>query len=69
MIRYAVTNGYQLYNFYAIPDPHKVSNSQHGIYQFKKSFGGHVQEFLGEYVLPVQSFDFFLYQMKKRIRK
>lgn len=69
MIRYAVTNGYQLYNFYAIPDPHKASNSQHGIYQFKKSFGGHVQEFLGEYVLPVQSFDFFLYQMKKRIRK
>ncbi len=69
MIRDAVENGYQLYNFYAIPDPHDLESSQQGIYQFKKSFGGHVQEFLGEYVLPVRSLDFLLYKIKRKIKK
>ena len=44
---------YKRYNFYAINNTLDKNDSQYGIYQFKRGFGGHVIEFIGEFILPV----------------
>lgn len=53
MIKYAIENKYKRYNFYAINNTLDKNDSQYGIYQFKRGFGGHVIEFIGEFILPV----------------
>lgn len=49
MIKYAKENGYDYYNFYGISSDLSPKDSQYGIYQFKKGFGGEVVELVGEY--------------------
>ncbi len=49
MLKYAKENGYDYYNFYGISSDLSPSDSQYGIYQFKKGFGGEVVELIGEY--------------------
>jgi len=66
MIKYACENNYKRYNFYAINNHLDQNDSQYGIYQFKRGFGGHVVEFLGEFILPV---DKILYNTQKIINK
>lgn len=53
MIKYAIDHKYKRYNFYAINNTLDKNDSQYGIYQFKRGFGGHVIEFIGEFILPV----------------
>lgn len=53
MIKYAVEHKYSRYNFYAINNTLDKNDSQYGIYQFKRGFGGHVIEFIGEFILPI----------------
>lgn len=69
MIKYAVENSYKRYNFYAICNSLSPDDEQYGIYQFKKSFGGHVQEYIGEFLLPVKKCEFNLHELKRKIRK
>jgi lipid II:glycine glycyltransferase (peptidoglycan interpeptide bridge formation enzyme) len=49
MIKYAIENGYEHYNFYGISSDLSEKDDQYGIYQFKKGFGGQVVELVGEY--------------------
>lgn len=49
MIKYALENGYDYYNFYGISSDLSPKDSQYGIYMFKKGFGGEVVELVGEY--------------------
>lgn len=53
MIKYAISNNYKRYNFYAINNHLDKNDEQYGIYQFKRGFGGHVIELLGEFILPI----------------
>lgn len=53
MIKYAIENKYERYNFYAISNNVDKNDEQYGIYQFKRGFGGRVMELIGEFVLPV----------------
>ena len=53
MIKYGIENGYSKYNFYAIINKLDKNDDQYGIYEFKRGFGGHVMELLGEFILPV----------------
>ena len=69
MIKYACENNYQRYNFYAINNNLDPKDSQYGIYQFKKSFGGHVVEFLGEFILPVDKFLYTVQSLLNNINK
>ncbi len=55
MIKYAVDHKYKKYNFYGI----KGDFSHDGVYEFKKGFGGHVEEFIGDFYLPVNWFYYF----------
>ena len=48
-IKYAVENGYSHYNFYGITGDFREENPLYGLFLFKKSFGGHVSELIGEF--------------------
>lgn len=73
MIKYAIENKYTRYNFYAISNNVDKNDEQYGIYQFKRGFGGHVMELIGEFVLPVDKFLYtssnVVHKLKKIIKK
>ena len=75
-VKYAVENNYKRYNFYGITGDFSTNNPLYGLYLFKKSFGGHVVELLGEYDLIINKFwyrsykiAFSLYHKLKNIKK
>ena len=67
IIQYAVENGYEIYNFGGITGDLKPSNSQYGVYEFKKNFGGNVIEYIGDFDLIVSPFKSFLRKIMKKI--
>lgn len=52
-IKYAVEHNFTRYNFYGITGDFRKENPLYGLYLFKKSFGGHVVELIGEFDLVV----------------
>ena len=75
-IKYAIGNKYKRYNFYGITGDFRKENPLFGLYLFKKSFGGHVVELIGEYDLIISKpkyyfykFAFATYKKLKNIKK
>ncbi len=68
MIKEAISNHYQRYNFYAISNHLDPSDPQYGIYLFKRGFGGHVISMIGEFVLPIDFVQYKLYQWKRKFK-
>ena len=62
-IKYAIENGYKRYNFYGITGDFTKDNPLYGLFLFKKSFGGHVVELLGEFDLIISPFWYHTYNM------
>ena len=62
-IKYAIDNGYKRYNFYGITGDFRTENPLYGLYLFKKSFGGHVVELIGEYDLIISKFWYHAYNI------
>lgn len=62
-IKYAVENNYGRYNFYGITGDFRKENPLYGLYLFKKSFGGHVVELIGEFDLIVSPFWYKSYNL------
>lgn len=62
-IKYAVENKLNRYNFYGITGDFKESNPLYGLYLFKKSFGGHVVELMGEYDYIISPFWYNTYNI------
>lgn len=61
-VKYAIDHGYKRYNFYGITGDFRKENPLYGLYLFKKSFGGHVVELIGEYDLIISKFWYRLYK-------
>lgn len=66
-IKYAIDNGYKRYNFYGITGDFKKENPLYGLYLFKKSFGGHVVELIGEFDLVISNFWYKTYNTAFKI--
>lgn len=62
-IKYAIDNHYKRYNFYGITGDFRKENPLYGLYLFKKSFGGHVVELIGEYDLVISKFWYKTYHL------
>ena len=62
-IKYAIDHGYKRYNFYGITGDFRKENTLYGLYLFKKSFGGHVVELIGEYDLIISKFWYRMYKI------
>ncbi len=72
IIKYAADNGYKRYNFYGIQDVFNPQGKDRGVYEFKKGFGGYVEELLGSFEIPISISDNlynFLRKMKSIIKK
>ena len=75
-IKLAVEGNYKKYNFYGITGDFRKENPLYGLYLFKKSFGGNVEELIGEFDLIIRPFwynaykiIFSFYHKLKKIKK
>ncbi len=66
-IKYAIDHHYKRYNFYGITGDFSKENPLYGLYLFKKSFGGHVVELIGEYDLVISKFWYNTYKTAFKI--
>ena len=62
-VKMAVEGNYNRYNFFGITGDFRKENPLYGLYLFKKSFGGHVVELIGEYDLIVSKFWYTVYNL------
>lgn len=62
-IKHAVEKGYKRYNFYGITGDFRKENPLYGLYLFKKSFGGHVVELIGEFDYIISPFWYHTYNL------
>ena len=62
-VKLAVENNYQRYNFYGITGDFRKENPLYGLFLFKKSFGGHVAELIGEFDLIISPFWYNTYNI------
>ena len=66
MIRYAIDNGYERYNFYGITGHFESDHPMYGLFDFKRGFGAHVEELIGEFTYIVNKFDYVIYKIMKK---
>lgn len=59
----AIESKCSVYNFYGIDGHLKENGEMHGVYEFKKGFGGEVREYIGEFDLVINRFYYFLYKV------
>ena len=77
MIKYALTNGYEKYNFYGITGEFNEDSPMYGLFDFKRGFNADVVELIGEFTLITNKFSYKLYKImlkiyqktKKRVKK
>jgi len=76
MIKYAIENGYETYNFYGITGEFNEESPMYGLFDFKRGFGATVQELIGEFTYVTDKFYnnlynimFKVYKNLKRLRK
>lgn len=65
MIRYAIKNGINRYNFYGISGDFNKESPDYGVYGFKKGFNGVVEELIGDFIMPIRPLAFSMYQKLK----
>lgn len=68
IIKYAADNKYQRYNFYGIQDVFNKDGKDYGVYEFKKGFGGYVEELLGPFEIGISK-EYKLYQGLKGVKR
>mgnify|MGYP004508943415 FL=1 len=65
IIKYAAEHNYKRYNFFGIQDVFNPNGKDRGVYEFKKGFGGYVEELLGAYELSLSPANTLLNILKK----
>lgn len=53
MIKYALKHNFKRYNFYGISGIFDGNDEESGVYEYKKGFGGDVEEYIGDFDLPI----------------
>lgn len=56
MIKFAIEHNYHRYDFYGISGIFNKDDISYGVYDFKKSFGGVVEEYIGDFDLKISSY-------------
>ena len=74
MIKYAIENGYQDFNFYGIDGNFTETSKEYGLFEFKRGFNACVHELVGEFDLVIDKnmyklyrFSFSTYKKIKRL--
>ena len=66
MIKYAIEHGVDIYNFYGISGKFTEDAEDYGVIQFKKGFNATVNEYIGDFVKPINKTLDKLYHLLKR---
>ena len=66
MIRQAIQNGCDVYDFRGVSGVVDESHPQYGLYRFKKGFGAEFTEFIGELYLPFKPLTYKLYKFAEK---
>ncbi|MFV0250172.1 MAG: peptidoglycan bridge formation glycyltransferase FemA/FemB family protein [Bacilli bacterium] len=69
MIKYALNNNYQKYNFLGITGEFTEESKMFGLFDFKRGFNSEVVELIGEFTLVVNKFYFNIYNIMLFIYK
>ena len=70
MIDYAISHNISRYNFYGIDGNFdKEKNPMYGIYEFKRGFGGNVEELIGEFDLVIRPVLYYSYKLSFALYK
>lgn len=62
MIKYALNNNYEAFNFFGITGEFDESSEMYGLFNFKRGFGAEVTELIGEFDLVVDKLFFRIYK-------
>lgn len=65
MIQYGLKHKFPRYNFYGISGIFDRKDPDYGVYEFKRGFNGHVEEYIGEFELPISNY----YYIQKKLRR
>ena len=68
MINYALENDIDLYNFYGISGEFTPQAEDYGVIQFKKGFNAKVNEYIGDFIKPVNTPGYKMYQSLSKLR-
>lgn len=66
MLKEAIKQQVPRYNFYGTSGRLDEQAEDYGVYQFKKGFHAHMEELVGDFILPIHS---ILYTLYKRMKK
>ena len=66
MIKEAIKNGCDMYDFRGVSGVVDESHPQYGLYRFKKGFGAEFTEFIGEVYMPFSPLKFKLYKFTEK---
>lgn len=69
MMRYALTQGIPRYNMNGISGIFDATAPDAGVYQFKKSFGGHVEEYPGYFSMPLRTLQYQLFRIGSKMKR
>ena len=65
MIQECLKKGIKRYNFYGLSGDFSEDAVDYGVYEFKKGFGGVVEELVGDFILPIRPWQYALYKKLK----
>lgn len=69
MIKYALNNGYDKYNFYGITGEFNEESPMYGLFNFKRGFNANVVELIGEFNIILNRFYYRLYEIMLKVYK
>ena len=70
LIKDSIKKGFKKYNFYGISgDFENKKDELYGLYDFKRGFGGNVEEYIGEFDLVINKFMYFFYKYGYKLYK
>ena len=69
MINYAIENYIDIYNFYGISGDFTPEAEDAGVVQFKKGFNAKVNEYIGDFIQPINKPVYLLYQSINKVRQ
>lgn len=69
IMKYGIKNGYSLHNFYGINGSINKTDDRYGVYTFKRSFGGTVIEYIGDFDLIINPLKYYVHKIISKIKQ
>ena len=69
MVKYAIQNKKDVYDFRGVSGIVDESHPQYGLYRFKKGFGAEFTEFIGELYIPFKPIRYWGYKIADKLYK